>query len=326
MVSRCVTVLIIFLTLFSLGPGICSASLQQAVDESVDGCIILMRAGTWNENVEIDNDLTIIGGVGGGQTTIDGNGADSVFKIDYADVVLTGLAITNGNGEYGGGIWNNHGMLTLNDVSISDNMAVWGGGVFNEYGTVTMNDVAITGNWAIYGGGVDNYGGAVTMNGRSSITGNTGVIGGGGVYNMWSSSTFEMNGASSISGNTATSGVGGGIYNYLGTCTMTGASSISYNTADDGGGVYNHGHAGGGIFSMYGASSISHNTATGEVLTGRGGGIFNDGGGTVMLNDASSITYNTADTGGGIYNDGGTYGPADISSRVHDNDPDDIVG
>jgi len=157
----------ISLAFASMGVMACSASLQQAVDESVDGCIVIMRAGTWNEDVRIDNDLTIIGGYGGGETVISGDTTGSVFTIDYADVVLTGLTITNGNAAFGGGINNDHGTLILNGVSITGCNAHSGGGIYNLGGTVTMNGASsISGNTATYhGGGIFNSGGTVNQYG-----------------------------------------------------------------------------------------------------------------------------------------------------------------
>jgi len=239
--------MIIFLALFSLGSVTCSASLQQAVEASVDGCIIIMRGGTWNENVAIDNDLMIIGGYGGGQTTIDGTGAGSVFKIDYSDVVLTGLAITGGNAARGGGINNDHGTVTLSDSTITGNTAgTSGGGIYNNGGTVTLNGASsISGNNALpseysgYGGGIYNDHGTVTLNDLSPISGNWARYDGGGIEN--NCGTVVLNDASSISRNTALYGCGGVINNVQGIVMLNDASSITGNTATSGGGVFNNG-------------------------------------------------------------------------------------
>ena len=55
------------------------------------------------------------------------------------------------------------------------------------------------------------------------------------------------------------------------------------------------------------------NTAT------TGGGIYN--GGTLTLNDASSVSGNTATTGGGIYNGGGSVSGATDGVNVYNNTP-----
>jgi hypothetical protein len=250
----------------AIGVGIVSASLQQAVDESVDGCIIIMRAGTWNENVEIDNDLTIIGGYGGGETVISGGGFvgygtgedygiddSSVFTINYADVVLTGLTITHG----GIGPFSEYGSVSTG-----------GSGISNIGGTLTLNDVTITGNMAFHGGGIYNDHGTVILNSGTSIEGNS-----AGVYSAIGEYGNDIHAS------------GGGIYNNGGTIIMNGGSSIAYNTA--------------------GVICIPLGGTIGYVSSSQGGGIYNDHG-TVTLNPGSSITNNEAGLGGGIYNNGGT--------------------
>ena len=81
------------------------------------------------------------------------------------------------------------------------------------------------------------------------------------------------------------------------------------NTATTGGGIYN-----GGTLTLNDASSVSGNTAD-----CCGGGIYNSGG-ILIMNDASSVSGNTADFGGGIYN-GGTLtlnGSASVSGNTAD--------
>ena len=319
--SRSLLVLTVFLAISAMGVGIVSASLQQAVTESVDGCIIIMRAGTWNENVEINNDLTIIGGYGGGETIInggapsagygteDGNGIDvyPVFTIEYADVVLTGLTITHG------------GIVPLLEYGST---TIEGNGISNIGGTLTLNDVTITGNAATYGGGINNDHGTVIMNSGTSITNNyaESVVGfGGGIYN--NGGTVIMNSGSSITNNHAVSGAGGGIYNNGGTVTLNSGSSITNNYADF--------NVGGGIYNNGGTVTLNAGTISGNGGMFGGGGIYNFGG-MVTLNPGSSITTNSAGlgTGGGIANDGGTYYPGipEIYNYVYGNTPNDIVG
>ncbi|KQC03191.1 MAG: hypothetical protein APR55_02125 [Methanolinea sp. SDB] len=227
-----------------------------------------MRGGTWNENVVIDNDLTIIGGYGGGETVISGGGFvgygtgddygisdSSVFTIDHADVLLTGLTITHGG---------------VSPFSEYGSVSTAGSGISNIGGTLTLNDVTITGNMATYGGGIYNYQGTVILNSGTSIEGNSagfysaigeygnGILAGGGIYN--NGGTIIMNEGSSIAYNTAgailadtlgstTSGQGGGIYNDHGTVTLNRGSSITNNEAGLGGGIYNNG----GTVNQYGS-------------------------------------------------------------------------
>ena len=105
-------------------------------------------------------------------------------------------------------------------------------------GNLTLRDVIITGGSAEEGGGIFNSG-TVTLKDKSSVTGNTASVSGGGINNEYG--TVTLKDKSSVSGNTATGGNGGGIFNG-GTVTLSDKSSVSGNTAaGNGGGIYNGG-------------------------------------------------------------------------------------
>ena len=145
--------------------------IQDAVDIAQAKDTINVAAGTYNESVIIDKDLTINGaGVspyGNYLTTIVGRRDSPVFTIGTvaqgSKVRLSGLAIkggsgmhhsvpgTGGNLECGGGIFN-EGILTVTGSSIYNNSASYGGGIYNE-GTAIIENDAISGNDGFCGGG-----------------------------------------------------------------------------------------------------------------------------------------------------------------------------
>jgi hypothetical protein len=92
------------------------------------------------------------------------------------DITLTDLLITNGRSggdslnAAGGGIYNNHAILTLNgSTEVSGNHAAYGGGIAS-YGTVTLKDAArVVDNTATAGGGIYIVGAA--LNACASWTG-----------------------------------------------------------------------------------------------------------------------------------------------------------
>jgi hypothetical protein len=142
--------------------------------------------------------------------------------------------------------------LTIRNGSASQN----GGGI-NNSGTLTINKSIITGNVA------------TELNGR-----------GGGINN---SGTLTITN-STITGNVAREevyGFGGGVSN-LGTLTIY-TSTISGNRADAGGGIFTT-----GTLTIY-TSTISGNSSGNNA--GIGGGIFQDGGGTLTINN-STISSN----------------------------------
>ncbi len=141
--------------------------IQSAVDAISTGGIVKVLTGTYNENVQIDKSLTVVG-AGTDKTIVNGQLADSVFTTGInnpaADVTLSGMTITNGNAQKGGGILNK-GTLTLNDVILTDNSATNGGGIYNWDGTVNLNKVSITKNVAVNGGGLYSTNSQVTFDG-----------------------------------------------------------------------------------------------------------------------------------------------------------------
>jgi hypothetical protein len=128
-------------------------------------------------------------------------------------------------GNFGGGIFNDGGTVTVTNSTLSGNTSgcgFGGGGIFNNGngGTVTVTNSTFSGNIASVnaGGGIFNNGGPVTVT-NSTFSGNTSATGGGGIFNQGGPVTVTN---STFSGNTATGGVGGGaIYNNGATVRLT---------------------------------------------------------------------------------------------------------
>jgi hypothetical protein len=259
------------------------------------------------------NDLKIIG-PGQNSLIVSGNGNSRVFEVaSGVSVSLSGMTITGGEADNGGGIYN-AGMLTIGTSSISGNSAVWSGGGIDNSGTVTIAASTVSDNSAggYYlgdpddpsvipsssggtGGGIANLGtltiDACTLSGNS-VKGywlRVALGRGGAIYN----GGFARIAASTISGNYANAEAGG--IDNSGTVTIA-ASTISGNQgAGSGGGINNNS----GTVTIA-ASTISDNHAS------YGGGICNYGGnheqpGTVTIS-ASTISGNSAGNGGGICN------------------------
>ncbi|MFP4055039.1 MAG: choice-of-anchor Q domain-containing protein, partial [Phycisphaerae bacterium] len=157
-------------------------------DASLAGGTIVLDG----EELYITDDLEIVG-PGQDQLTIDADGRSSVFYVEgrQAAVSLSGLTITGGNSaDWGGGIHNFYGTVTLSNVTVSANSATGehssGGGIYNFFGTMTLSNVTVSGNSAADGGGIYNHGtmtlSNVTVSGNSA-TGN--YSSGGGIYNNY---------------------------------------------------------------------------------------------------------------------------------------------
>ena len=158
----------------------------------------------------ITSDLSVDGD---GSITVSGAGAVRVFLITGSTVTLSGLTITGGTGNLGGGIRSDAGTMTVTNSTISGNTSTVGGG-----------------------GGIVIAGGTMTVT-NSTISGNSGAGAGGGILNAGVGTMTVAN--STISGNTSGNGLGGGIAN-AGTLTVIN-STISGNSSTI---------AGGGIFAL----------------------------------------------------------------------------
>ena len=169
-----------------------------------------MAAGTYIENIGLENGVDVLG-AGAGVTTIDGGGSGHVVDSDAVDssTTIDGFTITGGNTDYGGGIYNNGASPIVNNCVITGNTVTnHGGGMYNlnNSSPVVVNCV-FTGNTAgFFGGGIYADAGSAPTITNNTIAGNTATRG-GGIYATGTSPTITNN---IIASNTAT--LGSGIY------------------------------------------------------------------------------------------------------------------
>jgi hypothetical protein len=116
------------------GPG----SLRQALADANDGDTIDFAVtgiiGLTSGELLVDKAITI-SGPGAENLAVNGNAKDRVFHVTGENVTISGLTITNGNATgngLGGGIYNDHSTLTVNNSTISGNLAGQGGGICND--------------------------------------------------------------------------------------------------------------------------------------------------------------------------------------------------
>jgi predicted outer membrane repeat protein len=212
----------------------------------------------------------------------DGTPEFSVFSIsDPATVTLSGLTIANGNATYGGGIFNNGGILTVNDSVLAGNSAWRGGGITN-FGSLTVSNSTLAGNTATSkGGGIANFGPLVI---DSSTLTNNAANTGGAIYNF--DAAILTIRSSTLADNAAD--FGGGIAINGGIVTVAN-STLAGNSATVGGGILN---------SFSGMLTITNSTVAGNSATEQGGGIATDG--TVACRD-SLFAGNTAIDGPDVF-------------------------
>ncbi len=239
----------------------------------------------------------VIDGPGAGLVTVSGNNTSEVFNIAGDTVVsMSGLSIIDGNGIFGGGLFN-EGTLTITNTTFTGNSALYGGAIYTRAlgsdpldGFLTLTGDTFSSNSATAeSGAIDNWaGGTVTVT-DDTFTGNSAPYG-GAIGNEWGSVAVSN---STFSNNTASTGAGGAIINYNPNDAFSNSlsvvgSTISGNAAVNGGGIAN-----GGPDTL----SLTNDTITGNSVTGTGGGLYDDG--TTTLTNCT-VSGNSASDGGGV--------------------------
>ena len=215
----------------------------------------------------------------------------------------------------GGGIANEGGELTIYGGEVSGNSAGdIGGGIYfrsDEENTLTIIDVDILDNSANQGGGVyvnnlSTTPGSTTtelvVSGSTTILQNSATVNGGGILVGDSNVTITgaTIGALEDLGNSAGSNQGGGIYFQSSSDNSLSIfdSHIIGNSAQNGAGIYLYDNDLNNALSPI--ANITGSVISDNTTTGKGGGIYNNDGGTVTIY-GSEISRNSASShGGGI--------------------------
>ena len=254
----------------------------------------------------------------------------AVFRIVHVmqdERHLAGLTISDGSADQqsGGGILNDHAILTIETCVVQNSTGEYGGGVYN-----------------------DGSGGSATLTILNSIVSGELCDGGGGIYNnaddggsatlSLTNSTVENNTAA-FNGFPTGGGAGGGIFNAFGTLTI-GNSVVTNNLAGvpdpfalgDGGGILNDGaltiinstisnnqaYMGGGGIESIGTLIINNSTISGNgAIGGHDGQPWGQGGGI-----AGNVTFSNSTLSGNYasLSGGGMVGGGAISnSTLSDN-------
>jgi predicted outer membrane repeat protein len=235
-------------------------------------------------------------------------GGGAIYENTGAVTVKGNSILLTNSANYGGGIYLDGGKVTVSSSTLATNTAVTAGGAaFSSPGaTLTVSQATISsntaGNAAVsgVGGGIAN-GGSLTV-GSSTLLTNTGIGGGGGIYNA-TGAHLKATG-DNFKGNTAgsyalgVSGDGGAIDN-SGSVSI-GTSTFLSNNADLGGG---------GAIAEFGAGglTVAYTTFSGNYSDYGGGAIVNHSSGPVLVQYSTLAGNNTGPSlngGGAAFNSG----------------------
>jgi hypothetical protein len=168
---------VILAVLFVLAPSMAQATIyvpddhptiQGAIDAAVHNETIVVRPGTYVENIFFrGKDIVVHGQLGAAATVIDGNRSGSVVSFTGREphgTVLEGFTITNGTGTpvpssqvtEGGGVYCFYQCnATIRNNVITDNEATNGAGIASLYSSPNIYGNTIVSNRAtLYGGGI----------------------------------------------------------------------------------------------------------------------------------------------------------------------------
>jgi predicted outer membrane repeat protein len=270
-------------------------TIQDAIAASVSGDTIIVRPGTYHENIRLqDKDIVVRSDLGPAVTVLDGDQAGSVVTFVSGvipNAAIEGFTIRNG----------------LNDV---------GGGVQIEAMHGDVRDNIIHGNQATsFGGGIFCRSFTSDISGNTIIS-NSGTSKGGGIYCDTDSTTTI---ASNIIVDNSTTNFGGGIYCLDNDSVSIENNEINGNTAEWGGGIVcshcspliaNNAifknsavRSGGGFLGMDSNPSMRRNFIAWNGTAEAGGGICLLGHDAPMLAVQGNyiFTNSAGESGGGIY-------------------------
>ncbi len=315
----------------TVGNGCTHATIAAAVAAANPGDRLLIEGGvTFNEDVDIDQDLTLEGGYDGcasgstDHTIIVGSGAGSVIDVNNGVVTLRNLQITGGAAIGGGVDANNDAHVTLDNTHVTANVGTYGGGLYvggTSFMTLTNGSQIDNNTATMAGGGARVWGKLVITSWLGGITHNTAPYGGGvsvpgGVLELRPGHVGNNQA-------TAADGHGGGIHVLDGgVITATHSSNVYRNSAYNGGGIYaddarvtlsavihsnTAANDGGGIYLTNGSTLTANNTRLGDEVAGRHNEATAGAGGGIYAQD-STIEFNgriynnrAATQGGGIF-------------------------
>lgn len=215
-------------------------SIAAGVAAAMASSEVRVCAGTWLETVTIDLDLSLVAQEGAAATIIDAGGAGPTVRIDAGEVTIRGFTLTGGS-------------------------SLGQGGGLSVFGTepVTVDACVITGNESTDGAGVYTYSGAQLVLVQTTISGNTGGIGGGLAMNGDGlASSLSMTGCT-IASNVADE-AGAGLVLFQVPDVQIDTTNITDNVSLDGGAM-----TVGGSTIVLTSSTVLRNTATGQ-----GGGLL----------------------------------------------------
>jgi len=208
-------------------------SIQSLIDNAPVGSTVNVPAGTYQESLTINKDLTL-SGAGIGATIVMAPPSQRVLVISGAVTVhLQHLTITGGHVQPsgGGGIWANGATTYIDDCLVADNSASYGGGLYQDgSGNTYVSSSRFERNTASdHGGALFISNGGLSLSGTDIVSNQ--ALGHGGGITVWAGATSVLGGQ--FVDNRA--GLNGGALNLNNSVVVTGTAFVNNSAGDNGG-------------------------------------------------------------------------------------------
>jgi len=231
-----------------------SSTIQGGINGAVDGDTVMVLPGTYYEHdIDFLGKAIVVTGTAPDDsavvaaTVVDADSSGRVFIFHSGEdttSILSGLSVTNGLADTGGGIYCTNSSPLISHCMITRNSTYYAGGGINcENSSPNISKNLIVGNSVDFGDG-------------------------GGISCGYSSNPLIYNNI--INGNSA--GAGGGIYIHAQSSPIVNNNIIAYNQSIDV--VPPHFAAGAGISVGLASATIINNTITQNYSSNYGGGIY----------------------------------------------------
>ncbi len=121
--------------------------IMEAIDEADDGDVIFVRAGTYEEEVEIDKDDITLIGAGPSKTIIDADGEYAALSLSGDGCTIEGFTLTGGE-SHGLYVKDGHHDVSRCLITGNDDRGIYLSNMFGdgsaviEYCTIVDNDVS----------------------------------------------------------------------------------------------------------------------------------------------------------------------------------------
>ena len=215
----------------------------EAINAAVDGDTVLVKPGTYMENIDFNaKSITVRSSDGHGVTIIDGNQAGSVVTISGGEGEINGFTITNGTHFFGSGIRCESSSPTImnniitNNFNVTSTFVAHGGGISCEQSNARIICNVISHNRLDSANAIQQRGGGIHCSicnnvyiANNLITDNFALNRGGGISftgSIIGKDYFIMEN-NTLAGNEAETG--GGIYCSDGDCTISSVNEVLWD-------------------------------------------------------------------------------------------------